>query len=567
MLRPIFPPPDSSDEVRPSLHTGNRYDDERRSAGAAPARSAVAVPDVAPTDAELLMQFQRHGDEEAFAALVGKHGPMVMAVCRQVLRRQADAEDAYQAVWIVLMRRSRAIRNRASLGGWLYRVAHRTALRAARRRHRQNEVAMQDQHTECVDPLAAVGRHSLVRELLEEVDALPERYRDPLVLVYLQGKSYAEAAGELECTPAALRGRLTRGKRMLRTRLLRQGVSLAAALAASHATLASRLAHAEMARLVELARIAATSASGAPSVSTGNSGGATELKLSETTVSLAKEGMQAMLLTSMTAKVAATVLVLCAGVGLVALQDDGQAVAAAQGNGAAATISLDAESDDANAEAEEAAVVAPTPSKANAGVAGETSATANAVNAAETYERAPLPEAFTDRPRNAGGYIRAPVELDRDRQAAATPSRVGTVDRDSELAAEELRIQGRYLDMQAEAMKLRFQARQVEVKAVEAEGTDEQTHEQLMRESRRLDAEAGHATPRPSGSTGKLVPNCCSARPRRSNRKRRKGRRRRAIGKPSHRRRTACGRQTRADRAPAGRTVHSCRRCCRLHLR
>ena len=276
------------------------------------------------------MRFKRHGDEAAFAELVRKHGPMVMAVCRQSLRQQQDAEDAFQAVWIVLLRRGRAIRNGASLAGWLYRVAHRTALRAARRRHRRREVTMHDEHTDTRDSLEAVRRHSLVRSLLDEVEQLPERFREPMVLVYLEGKSYAQAAAELECTAATVRGRLTRGKRLLRTRLLSQGVSLASAMAVAGVALAPETALAEMTHLVELASAAATATTGTGAVSsggTGTEGAATQITIPDTTISLAEEGIRTMLLTSMTTKLAATALVLCASVGVWTLQADGQGVA------------------------------------------------------------------------------------------------------------------------------------------------------------------------------------------------------------------------------------------------
>ncbi len=176
------------------------------------------------SDGELLHQYCAAGDESAFAVLVARHGPMVLAVCRNVLRDESDAEDAFQAVFLVLVRRAGSIRVDRSLGGWLHGVAFKVALRAnaraARRRSRERTgVAIdpaQDRTATAVDPRLAV--------LHEEIARLPESHRQPLVLCLLEGKTQVQAAQELGCGEATVRRRLTRAREQLRARLDRREV-------------------------------------------------------------------------------------------------------------------------------------------------------------------------------------------------------------------------------------------------------------------------------------------------------------------------------------------------------
>src|SRR5262249_27188550 len=153
----------------------------------------------------------------AFAAIVRRHGLCVLAACRHVLSSEADIEDVFQATFVVLLRNAGAIRQRPSLRSWLYGVAHRLALKAL-------EVAARRQHAEQQKrPRAAEAPDLSFREactiLHQELDHLPDTYRLPLLLCYLEGKSRDEAAQELGWKPGVLRGRLERGRDRLRARL------------------------------------------------------------------------------------------------------------------------------------------------------------------------------------------------------------------------------------------------------------------------------------------------------------------------------------------------------------
>jgi RNA polymerase sigma factor (sigma-70 family) len=189
-----------------------------------------AAPDCA--DAVLLDRHLSHGDGTAFAALVRRHGPLVLSVCRRVLHNEADAEDAFQATFVVLTRRAAAIRKQPSLASWLHGVALRCArkLRADlnRRSARQRELVGEP----TVTPADDLSWREVRRVLDEELARLPAACAGPLVLCYLTGKTQDEAARELRLPLATLRGRLERGRLRLRQRLTRRGVTLGAALLA-----------------------------------------------------------------------------------------------------------------------------------------------------------------------------------------------------------------------------------------------------------------------------------------------------------------------------------------------
>jgi RNA polymerase sigma factor (sigma-70 family) len=183
-------------------------------------------------DPELLRRYVASRDEAAFACLVKRHGPMVLGVCRKLLRHEHDAEDAFQATFVVLARKARAIRRAEAVGSWLYGVAFRVAnkLREAQARRRAREAPLGDD-------VAARGSEELTwreveRAVYAELDRLAGKYRAPLLLCYLQGKTRDEAARQLGCDLSVFRGRLERGRELLRARLLRRGLSLSAALLA-----------------------------------------------------------------------------------------------------------------------------------------------------------------------------------------------------------------------------------------------------------------------------------------------------------------------------------------------
>jgi RNA polymerase sigma factor (sigma-70 family) len=181
----------------------------------------------AMTDGELLDHFQAHRDtsgQDAFRILVQRHGPMVLGLCRSLLRDPNDAEDAFQATFLVLVRRADSIRKRATLGPWLcgvtYRVARRARVRSVRRR--RHEVA-------AVAELAGPSRAdhdstSTGAAIQEEIARLPESFRAPLVLCCLEGLSYDLAARRLGVSEPTLRGRLHRARKRLAARLRGRGV-------------------------------------------------------------------------------------------------------------------------------------------------------------------------------------------------------------------------------------------------------------------------------------------------------------------------------------------------------
>jgi RNA polymerase sigma factor (sigma-70 family) len=189
----------------------------------------------AASDPALLESFVRGRDERAFAALVARHGPMVLRVCRRVLADPHAAEDAFQATFLVLARRAGAIRRRQRLAGWLHGVAYRVARKArtaeALRQGREAPSADLAPPDPRPDPLAELTARELLGVLDEEVQRLPEVYRLPVLLCCLEGHTQEEAARRLGWTAGSVRGRLERGRARLRDRLARRGLTLPAALA------------------------------------------------------------------------------------------------------------------------------------------------------------------------------------------------------------------------------------------------------------------------------------------------------------------------------------------------
>jgi RNA polymerase sigma factor (sigma-70 family) len=181
-------------------------------------------------DCHLLDRFITQRDEAAFEALVARHGPMVQNVCRHVLHDQSAIEDAFQATFLVLVRKASSIRKGELLANWLYGVAYRTAARAkveaARRRVRESAAPARQQ----ADPLDEITVRELFAVLEKEVYRLPARMRAPLVLCYLEGKTHTDAARQLGCSLATLDRRLGRARDLLRTRLARHGLTLSVAL-------------------------------------------------------------------------------------------------------------------------------------------------------------------------------------------------------------------------------------------------------------------------------------------------------------------------------------------------
>jgi RNA polymerase sigma factor (sigma-70 family) len=194
------------------------------------------------SDGQLLQRFVAQGDEDAFAALVQRHGGMVLAVARRLLADANDAEDAFQATFVVLLRKARTLGRRELVGNWLYGVAYRVALKmrstAARRHERQRPL----EGVSLTAPADTAWPE--LRPLIDgEVQRLPRKYREAVVLCYLEGRTNEEAARLLRCPLSTLKTRLARARDRLRGRLTQRGLSLSAtglaALLTRHAAPAS----------------------------------------------------------------------------------------------------------------------------------------------------------------------------------------------------------------------------------------------------------------------------------------------------------------------------------------
>jgi RNA polymerase sigma factor (sigma-70 family) len=214
-------------------------------------RTVLAQGEAAPPDGDLLESFITGRDEVAFEALVRRHGPMVLGVCRRILCNEADAEDAFQATFLVLVRRAAAIRPRAMVGNFLYGVANHTALRAKAMRTKRlvkereaiTRVARPEQREGrgqamvASTPFEDSGRATLDNDLQalldQELKVLPDMYRAAIVLCDLEGKSIKEAAQQLGCPQGTVGTRLARGRRLLARRLAKHGLATSSSVIAT----------------------------------------------------------------------------------------------------------------------------------------------------------------------------------------------------------------------------------------------------------------------------------------------------------------------------------------------
>jgi RNA polymerase sigma factor (sigma-70 family) len=185
------------------------------------------------SDAQLLSRFAETRDalgESAFRELIERHGPMVLGVCRQILRHPHDADDAFQATFLVLVRKARSIRVDKSLAPWLYAVAYRTAQRARAIAARYCPAGVEPMEEPMRSPADEAYPFDLRPLLHEELNRLPGKYREPIVLCHLQGKTHEEAARLLHWPVGTVSGRLSRGRLLLRSRLERRGVTVSSAM-------------------------------------------------------------------------------------------------------------------------------------------------------------------------------------------------------------------------------------------------------------------------------------------------------------------------------------------------
>src|SRR5262249_30232707 len=179
-------------------------------------------------DAELLERFVTKRDETAFALILRRHGPMVLNVCQRFLSNSHDCEDAFQATFGVLVRKARTLRRRKLLANWLYGVAYRTALKARSQARRRRTYQHAIREVACGDGTSQeVSRLDLGSLLDGEVNRLPAKYRAPVILCYLEGKTFTEAAAQLGWPAGTVAGRLARARQLLRKRLERRDRALA----------------------------------------------------------------------------------------------------------------------------------------------------------------------------------------------------------------------------------------------------------------------------------------------------------------------------------------------------
>jgi RNA polymerase sigma factor (sigma-70 family) len=185
------------------------------------------------TDGQLLERFLAAREEAAFEVLLRRHGPMVLGVCLRVLSNAHDVEDAFQAVFLVLIRKGPSLLPRQTLGNWLYGVAYHTALKAraarGKRRAKERQAAAMRRPESAAEDIA----HDLSPLLDQELSRLPDKYREAVVLCELERKTREEAARQLRLPVGTLSGRLTTARRMLARRLTRRGVMLSGAALAT----------------------------------------------------------------------------------------------------------------------------------------------------------------------------------------------------------------------------------------------------------------------------------------------------------------------------------------------
>jgi RNA polymerase sigma factor (sigma-70 family) len=222
--------------------------------GSQPNDTAVDERFEALSDEQLLDRFLSRDDgsaEAAFRAIVVRHGPMVLGVCRHILNQLQDAEDAFQATFLVLARKAGSIRDRRVLGHWLYEVAYRIAMRARTNGVRRRTHERQGGEMAATVSIDNHGWIELRPVLHEEVNRLPEKYRVPVILCYLEGKTNEEVAELLHWPVGTVKGRLSRARDLLRSRLTRRGLALSAAFLVTALSSGTVIADVVPARLVD----------------------------------------------------------------------------------------------------------------------------------------------------------------------------------------------------------------------------------------------------------------------------------------------------------------------------
>jgi zinc protease len=261
------------------------------------------------SEAQLLERFVSVRDEAAFEAILTRHGPMVLGVCRRILDDPHDVDDAFQATFLILVKKAGSIRDRDVLGTWLYGVARRVAVRA-RVNARRRRICERTTGTKTEASANGIGARRLeaeeLRSLIDhELERLPQKYRTPLVLCDLEGQSHEQAAAQLRCPVGTVKSRLARGRERLRWRLVRCGVAPTAGLAAP-------LLAADPASAVPAALIHAT-IRGASRLAAGQGLTFTAGALSSGVAALCQGAMGAMKLSKLKCAAAAAILLVATG--------------------------------------------------------------------------------------------------------------------------------------------------------------------------------------------------------------------------------------------------------------
>ena len=263
-----------------------------------------AMPgDASRPDSDLLERFTQANDQQAFAALVHRHGSMVLTVCRRLLGNNHDVEDAFQATFLVLVRKAATLKRPNQLAPWLHGVAWRISLRLRHNWTRWQELPESLQPAENKsEPLDQLAWKEVRTILDEEIERLPSKYRLPMVLCYLQGQSYADAARSLGWAPGTVSVRLARGRQKLRERLVGRGLRLSVGWISGL-----------LGREVKAAPVSAALFKATVNASCGVAGSSTVAGFgSQKVVKLAEEVMQTMWMTKFK-----TTLLLVLGTGLV----------------------------------------------------------------------------------------------------------------------------------------------------------------------------------------------------------------------------------------------------------
>jgi RNA polymerase sigma factor (sigma-70 family) len=269
------------------------------------------------TDAQLLARFadrSEDGADLAFEALVERHGPMVFRVCRGVLRDEHAAEDAFQATFLVLAKKARSLWVKDSLASWLLGVAHRVASRARSdaARRRRHELRLAEARGPALEMMPDHPRPEAWAILSEEIARLPETYRAPVVLCYLEAMSYQAAAASLGVTEDTVRGRLARARERLRNSLARRGVEVPAIVAAARPAIPAVVIRPGLAQATARAAVGLSA------------GGAARFEvISLSAISLCERTCRTMMLTKLKAAAAALVLGVITAGAIVSAQPPG----------------------------------------------------------------------------------------------------------------------------------------------------------------------------------------------------------------------------------------------------